>query len=699
MKLVPAFLALLLLTAFPRLASAQVATNWIAFNDHRRTTNTHPDATGWEMGHFGNTNGPLKDFVTGGELEAMFFTTFTLGPALETPDDFGANQDPNAGTPAYNLFNGIVDVGSSPGTTDGDGIVGLRANLGTTVTLVFTNLNPTQRYLFRGTSVRGNNYVNRWAYYTILGADSFVDAHVVAPGTNNLLTPVNFPSATLTAGQVALNSGENRAGSLVGWNEINPGPDGSFSILEQQYTGPTPYGDTTVTASAPYGYGLCAMMLLEVGSPLPVSIVTQPPASLTVLEQRPIKLTVTAQGAPLPTYQWHKVGTGPIPGATRRAYTITNAVLGDSGDYFVVVSNPQNTLTSSTSSVTVLTDTFAPVVVGVTGVSGGTTLTVQYDEALDTATAEDPFNYALNGDNVTGAVQDLADPSKVLLTFASPLQSCVQNQLVISSIIDLFSNTLDSTNVLFTAPLRLMAPGDGQAWRYDQQGIDRGTAWYAPGFDDSAWTAGTQLFDVLNTTRTDLPNGVHVNTMLQLTNGSSSFTTNNLPTSYLRTHFTLPTGPGNITRLRGRLLLDDGVVIYLNGVEAYRQGVLAGTAFSAYCNASIGTADYQAVELQRSALREGDNVLAVELKNTTATSTDLTFGLELTADLISCAPSAPSLGITQSGSQITITWSAANGTLQRSTAIPGGWVDVNGAASPYTFNAVGGPAFFRLSTP
>ena len=663
-------LVLVAALALPRLADAAVATNWIAFNDHRPTTNTSPNATGWEMGHFGNTNGPLRDFVTGAELEALLYTTFTPGSAGQLPDDFGQCRDPNPGTPAFNLFDGIVDIGRLVVDDPyGDGITGMRADQGTAITLVFTNLNPTQRYLFRGTSVRGNNYVNRWAYYTILGADSFVDAHVVDPGTNNLITRASFPSATLVAGQVALNSGENRAGSLVGWNEIDPGPDGSFSILEQQYVGPTPYGNTTVTANAPYGYGLNAMMLVEVGSPLPAIIVTQPPASLTVLEQRPIKLTVLAQGAPLPAYQWYK-GTEPIPGATRRAYTITNAVLGDSGEYYVVVSNPQSTVTSSSTIVTVLKDEFSPVVLGLSGaVSGATTLTIQYDEALDPATGLDPYNYKLNGVGPPNEPTfDPADPSKVVVTFASPIESCVQNRLEISDVKDLFNNTIVSTTVVFTASLRLMAPGDGQPWRFDQSGIDRGTDWFAPGYNDSGWTAGTQLFDAKTPTRTALPNGVAVSTMLQLTNGSSSFTTNNLPTSYLRTHFNLPTAAGTVTHLRGRLLLDDGAILYLNGVEAYRQGVRADIYFADYCNGSVGDADYQAVELSRGSLREGDNVLAVELKNNAVASSDLTFGLELIADVTSCATSV-SLAIALSGGQAVLSWPAsATGYVLEQTA-------------------------------
>ena len=116
------------------------------------------------------------------------------------------------------------------------------------------------------------------------------------------------------------------------------------------------------------------------------------------------------------------------------------------------------------------------------------------------------------------------------------------------------------------------------------------------------------------------------------------------------------------------MLLDDGAILYLNGVEAYRQGVLAGTAFAAYCNGSVGDADYQAVELSRGSLREGDNVLAVELKNNAVASSDLTFGLELIADVTSCAPGV-SLNIALSGGQAVLSWPAsASGYVLEQTA-------------------------------
>jgi hypothetical protein len=590
-------------------------------------------------------------------------------------------------------------ISAVPVSSTDEGIVGVRfddGGLGSNiVTLTFTNLDPARRYVFRGTAVRGNNYVDRWALYTLRGAASFVDAHVVDPGTNNLLTAATFPTAGLGPGQVAINSGENRAGSLVGWDAIDPGSDGIISIEQVQYTGPAPYGNP---AGGPYGYTMNAIMLLEIGPPSPASILTQPAAQVTVIEQQTITLSVRATGGPVPSYQWNKVGTGPIAGATKPTLTITNSVLGDAGEYYVVVTNPQNSIESSHSQVTVLPDTFPPKLLSVTAHVGGTNVLLVFDEPLDPTSAADGFIYSINGAGPAQVI--IENPTTVSLLPASPLQTCVLNTLSIMGLLDTTAaqNSL-TTKLSFTASLLLMAPGDTGVWRYDQNGVDLGDAWRAPGYDDNAWASGMQLFDAKSpAARTMLPNGVVVVTQLSLTN-STTFPASDIPTYYLRTHFDLPTSPQSVTRLHGRLLVDDGVVFYLNGTEIYRQGVTNGTPFDVYGNGGVGDADYQAIVLPTSALVQGDNVLAAELKNNAATSSDITLGLELMADISQCGATPPRLSISQNGNQITITWSAANGVLERTTSLPGGWGDVTGATSPYTVTASDAAAFYRLRTP
>jgi hypothetical protein len=191
-----------------------------------------------------------------------------------------------------------------------------------------------------------------------------------------------------------------------------------------------------------------------------------------------------------------------------------------------------------------------------------------------------------------------------------------------------------------------------------------------------------------------LPNGLAVATQLQLTN--VLFPTNVIPTYYLRTHFNLPTGVGGVSRLRVRTVVDDALVLYLNGAEALRLRVPIGTSFLSYGGgAPAGDADYEGpFDLPVSALAEGDNVLAVELKNGSNASSDITLGLEMIATVSRCAPG---IHIARSGNQVILTWSDATYHLERASTINGAFTTVNGAVSGYSTSSTSGNAFFRLA--
>src|SRR5688500_2455330 len=95
------FIAIAVVLSAATLAHAQ----FTAYNDHRPSGTTSANATGYDM-IFTAAEMPLKDFASGTFLPVGLIVTQT-----GTPDDFGGNNYPNAGTPVYNLFNGIVDVG------------------------------------------------------------------------------------------------------------------------------------------------------------------------------------------------------------------------------------------------------------------------------------------------------------------------------------------------------------------------------------------------------------------------------------------------------------------------------------------------------------------------------------------------------------------------------------------------------------
>ena len=131
--------------------------------------------------------------------------------------------------------------------------------------------------------------------------------------------------------------------------------------------------------------------------------------------------------------------------------------------------------------------------------------------------------------------------------------------------------------------------------------------------------------------------GQPVRTQLVLTN--ANFPSNNIPTYYFRAHFNFPDDPAQPgRRLQLRAFLDDSALIYLNGMEVARIGLPPSVPvpFASYGAAiggrTVGEAALEPpIELPLSAVVQGDNLIAVELKNVNATSSDITLGLELIA--------------------------------------------------------------------
>jgi hypothetical protein len=215
----------------------------------------------------------------------------------------------------------------------------------------------------------------------------------------------------MTNGQAAWNSGENRAdGAVVGWDDIAPSADGTFSIINEQYVDdPLPNGQAPTLSN--YGYAICGFLLAEVGETTPVGISVQPPARLAVEKFRPFNISVTTTGS-APAYQWYKDGAA-VDGATRRAYSVNNAGSGDSGDYFVVVTNVLNSVTSTVTHVTVYNDTNPPALVRVIATSPNS-IVVYYSEQMDGVTATDGFLSSVDqGAGIRDGATNASNPLRI----------------------------------------------------------------------------------------------------------------------------------------------------------------------------------------------------------------------------------------------------------------------------------------------
>jgi hypothetical protein len=132
--------------------------------------------------------------------------------------------------------------------------------------------------------------------------------------------------------------------------------------------------------------------------------ITQQPSPTNVLQGRSATLTVVANAAPAPTYQWFRTDTGtPIAGATAASYTIQNMDETQAGQYHVHVENPYGSVDSTPVQVTYTADTFPPKVLSVTADPlNPLTVTVNLDESILSSVGSTPDPFNLSVDALTG---------------------------------------------------------------------------------------------------------------------------------------------------------------------------------------------------------------------------------------------------------------------------------------------------------
>ena len=119
----------------------------------------------------------------------------------------------------------------------------------------------------------------------------------------------------------------------------------------------------------------------------------------------------------------------------------------------------------------------------------------------------------------------------------------------------------------------------GSSWRYLDTGVDLGTAWRAPAFDDSSWKTGKGIFGYGD------PN--QATTLGFGPNSSGKYIT-----TYFRRTFVAPVG-AVYTNLTFKLLRDDGAIVWLNGRELYRSNMPEAPAAITYlttASTSVGGA-------------------------------------------------------------------------------------------------------------
>lgn len=160
----------------------------------------------------------------------------------------------------------------------------------------------------------------------------------------------------------------------------------------------------------------------------------------------------------------------------------------------------------------------------------------------------------------------------------------------------------------------------GSNWKYLDNGSDQGTAWRSAAFDDAAWNTGNGKFGY------GLPD---LSTVISYgPNASQKYTT-----TYFRKTITIA-NPAVFTSFTAGVLRDDGIVVYVNGAEVYRNNVKAGavTYLTFGQDAADNATVTQSFNIDRSFFAGGDNVIAVEIHQKTLTNADLGFDMQLSAE-------------------------------------------------------------------
>jgi len=178
----------------------------------------------------------------------------------------------------------------------------------------------------------------------------------------------------------------------------------------------------------------------------------------------------------------------------------------------------------------------------------------------------------------------------------------------------------------FTTNITLISTG--AVWRYRDTGEDLQSAWSTLGFNDTGWSNGpAQLGYGDGDERTVVGYGPNA--------GAKYITT------YFRRSFNVA-DPFAFTALNFHLMRDDGAVIYVNGSEVYRDNMPGGAVnYLTPSTLNIGGVDESTFyngSINPGYLVPGNNVVAIEIHQSSGGSSDISFDFELVGSQSYIAP-------------------------------------------------------------
>jgi hypothetical protein len=305
-------------------------------------------------------------------------------------------------------------------------------------------------------------------------------------------------------------------------------------------------------------------------------------------------------------------------------------------------------------------------------------------------------------------VEFYVDGVKVDERLAAPWETTVNNLPAGPHLLS--ARSLDQTGVTVDSPPVTISVGrtvldttliaTNSTWKYLVSGANQGVAWTTRGFNDAAWPSGAARLGY---------GGDGEQTPLSFGgNANAKFIT-----TYFRKSFVVPVG-AVYTNLEVHLVRDDGAVIWLNGRELFRSNMpTTPITFQTLASTGVTGPDEQTpfvTIVGVTNLPAGTNVIAVEVHQATADSSDLGFNLALYASGYLDAIPPPRLAVEFTDGAIELSWpnTATGYRVLEAPAFPTpapNWTVANGTLVEvagrfvFTIPAPAGNRFYRLSKP
>ncbi|MBL9169672.1 MAG: Ig-like domain-containing protein [Verrucomicrobiales bacterium] len=473
---------------------------------------------------------------------------------------------------------------------------------------------------------------------------------------------------------------------------------------------------TAADGTAGFGLELVQTYTNRVGGP--VSIVRHPISLTNVVEGTTATFDVLPDGKAPFKYKWFLVGadgkTNTIADATNRVLSIKPVPLAYNGaKVFVEVIGAASATVkavSSNATLSVIPDVGAPSIVSAIYEEDTEGITLTFSESMKLSSALDKANYTLTnqlGEVIAiNTIEDI-DGQSILIKPAAPLTAGARYTLLPRNLTDNagVANALNNGLAVQVGGVFTLIPFASE-WHYYQQGTNPpvGVGWQTKAYvENNRWEVGNGLF-YNEDEEVPLPSK---NILLNL----SDVDGNRLITYYFRKTFDFR-GATNGVRLTYGHVVDDGIVVWLNGQIAARFGMTGTPTYTSFATDRAGDASLtNGITFALTNIVQGENQIAVELHQSSATSSDVVFDLELlanipstiTTNVVVLPPVKLSVSIANGNAVITWPTPPVGSVLESTTSLsPASWQTVAGATSPYSAPLSGAnnkARYYRLRQP